>query len=224
MSDVLVAISTVTDGSMYNRHDPTDAEVIQNRIRFLKQHNLTLEQSTRLQIKYEGNDYCRYRLVTPVDQGAGMRENNPIFADALITTTPGHVLMLPVADCVGATLYDPEHHVLLLAHLGRHSLEQQGGKRSVEFLTKHYQTNPKMLRVWLTPAPNKTAYPIWALNNQGMKEAALEQLHSAGIPNTNITDNPADTVTDLNYFSYSEFLKGNRDIDADYAMIAVMPK
>jgi hypothetical protein len=55
-----------------------------------------------------------------------------------------------------------------------------------------------------------------------MKEAVLEQLETAGITPDNITDNPADTATDPNYYSHSEFLKGNKPTDGRFAMIAVM--
>ena len=92
----------------------------------------------------------------------------------------------------------------------------------MQYLTEHYGTDPSELLVWLTPAPNKETFPIWALDNKGMKEVTFEQLTAAGITLEHITDNPADTVTDLNYFSYSEFLKGNRTEDGDYALVAVM--
>jgi copper oxidase (laccase) domain-containing protein len=224
MPKVFVTVSTVANGSMYNRHDPTDAEIIRNRTDFLKQHGITLNQTSRLRFVFGGEDYCRYHILSQSEKGAGMRDDDIAAADAIVTTDPDHALALPIADCVGATLYDPDHGVLMLTHLGRHSLEQNGGRRSVEFLTTHFQTNPARLHVWLTPAPNKDAYPIWALNNQGMKEAALEQLHDAGVVDKHITDNSADTVTDRNFFSYSEFLKGNRDVDGDHMMVAMMTK
>jgi len=221
-SNIIVATSTVADGNMYNRHDPTDMAVIANRKTFLKQHGISLEQTTRLRVGYETDDFCRYRVLSHDDKEAGMLRNDIESLDGIVTREPDHALMLPVADCVGATLYDPAQQVMMLSHLGRHSLEQQGAVRSIEFLVKTFGSRPEEIHVWLTPAPNSTVYPIWALDNKGMKEATLEQLNRAGISSQNITNNTADTATDKHYYSYSEFLKGNRSEDGDHMMIAMM--
>lgn len=229
MNNPLVVISDVHDGSMFNRHDIADPAVIRNREVFLHKHSLGTSQATRLNpnmlqratIDHE-TDYCLYVQVTDEDKGAGM-SGEPVFvADAIVTTDAGHVLFLPIADCVGAVFFDAEHQVLMVAHLGRHSLEQQGARTCVEYLRDHYKTNPRSLKIWLSPAPSKELYPIWALDNKGMKEVTFEQLHDVGVAKENIIDNPAETDKDQNYYSYSEFLKGNRDEDGDYAILAVM--
>jgi copper oxidase (laccase) domain-containing protein len=222
MTDLTVAISTVADGSLYNRHNKDDVAIIKNRELFLAKKGITLNQTTRVQVSYDEDDFCRYFEVGKKLQGDGMHDNGTLPADALITTQKNHALFLPVADCVGTVLYDPTHAVLMLSHLGRHSLVQQGGRRSVEYLVKHYGSHPKDILVWTTPAPNKETFPIWDLDNKGFKEALFEQLAEAGILQENITDNPADSTTDPNYYSYSEFLKGNREEDGDHAIIAMM--
>jgi len=229
MTQPTILITTTSDGSMYNRKNHTDPSVIKNRVTYLQKNGLQSGQTTRLnpnanqraEVDHE-TDWCRYIEVDLAAKGLGMEDGNSPAADALITRNFDHVLMLPVADCVGTTIYDPVHQVLMISHLGRHSLEQQGGVRSVEYLVENYQSNPKDLLVWFTPAPNKEVFPIWALDNKGMKEVAFEQMATVGVLIENITDNPADTVSDTNYFSYSEFLKGHRSEDGDYAMIAVM--
>lgn len=221
---VTVLTSTVTDGSMFNRDDPTDPAVIENRKAFMEAYNISLDQTTRVEVtfNFDTNDFCRYGEATDTMMADGMYRPSPTPHDALVTTEPHHALFLPLADCVGATFYDPEHHILGLAHLGRHSLEQQGGTKFVEYLKSHYSSDPKQIKVWLSPAPGKDVYPIWALDNKGMKEITFEQLHAAGILDENIIDNSAETDKDQNYFSYSEFLKGHREIDGDHAMVAVM--
>jgi len=222
--DALVAISTVADGSMFNRENPTDPTVVDNRKKFLALHDIDIDHTTRVEVTFDFtlNDFCRYGEVSEKMKSDGMYFTAPTAHDALVTTTVGHALFLPLADCVGATFYDPIHGVLGLAHLGRHSLEQQGGIKFVQYLTKNYGTVPKDIKVWLSPAPGKDIYPIWALDNKGMKEVTFEQLNTAGILKDNIIDNPIETDKDKNYFSYSEFLKGHRDIDGDHAMIAVL--
>lgn len=219
---IIVAISTVANGSMLVRDDPTNPRVLVNRERFLGAHGIAMEQTTRFKVAYDRDNFCEYREVGSHEKGAGMRDGNTFIADAITTTSSGHALMLPVADCVGTILYDPVQKVLMLSHLGRHSLEQDGGKKSVQYLVQQYGSRPKDLRVWLTPAPGKDVYPIWALDNKGMKEATFEQLQAAGIVPHNITDSPIDTDKDPNYFSHSEFLKGHRDEDGDHLIIAMM--
>jgi copper oxidase (laccase) domain-containing protein len=229
MTQVSVFISTAKDGSIYDRHEPTNPRIINNRERYLRDHEIPFLQTTRVNPdmleRATGEcdiDYCQYIEVSEADKGKGMVDNDVFVADALITAQTDHPLMLPVADCVGAVFYDNKHHILMVSHLGRHSLEQEGGKKCVHYLTKHYHSDPAQLEVWLTPAPSKEAYPIWALDNKGMKEVTFEQLLGAGVLKENITDSPIDTDKDPNYFSYSEFLKGNRDEDGDYMIVAVM--
>ncbi|RWZ78867.1 MAG: laccase domain-containing protein [Candidatus Microsaccharimonas sossegonensis] len=220
--DPIVAISTVADGSMYNRNNPLDSDVIKNRQTFFKKFGITLDQATPLKVAYNTENFCRYTDVTTPITFHAMHANFVPPYDGIVTTKTGHALYLPLADCVGATFYDPIHHVLGLAHLGRHSLEQQGGRKFVEYLHLHFHCDPNTLKVWLGPAPGKDVYPIWKLEHKGMKEVTFEQLYAAGILQENIFDNPAETDKDQRYYSYSEFLKGNRAVDGDHVMITMM--
>lgn len=219
---LIVAISTVADGSMFNRHDFFDEAVIENRRQFLEHQGIDITETTRMFVDYNRTNFCEYIATDTSIKGGGMRGNDAVFADALITTEPSHALFLPVADCVGATIYDPIHKVLAVAHLGRHSLEQSGAHKLINHLVQYYSSDPKELKIWLTPAPGKDVYPIWALDNKGMKEVTFEQLYAAGIKDDAIVDNTTETDKDLNYYSYSEFLKGNRDEDGDYCIVAMM--
>lgn len=220
---VHVAISTVADGSMYLRRDPGNQPIQDNRSRWFAGHGLKTSDATRVFVTFDDtDDFCRYVLVGESEMGQGMADDAVVRADALITTTPGHVLFLPVADCIATTIFDEEHGVLMLTHLGRHSLEQDGAVRSVQYLTKHFSSRPEALKVWTTPSVNRDVYPIFKLNNMGMKDAFFEQMHRAGVPRSAITDNAADTETDPHYYSYSEFLKGHKP-EGSHAMLAVMP-
>jgi len=222
MHTVHVAVSQVHDGSVYIPTEQTNETIVQNRAAWLEQQGIALDDATRVHISYDQEDFCRYRIVDTLHKGEGMRGPSREYSDALITTKPGHALFLPVADCVATTVFDPENGVLMLSHLGRHSLEQDGGVRSVAFLTEKFGSKPGRLKVWLSPAPSKQAYPIFKLEGSGMKEAVFEQLQRAGVLLENITDTPADTATDDNYFSHSEFIKGNKSVEGRFAMVAVM--
>ena len=132
----LVALSKVADGNMYIPTDTTNAEVVQNRERWLQTLDISLNNATRVFVTYDQPDFCRYRVVNDEDKGDGMRDAGKLIGtDALVTTQPGHALFLPVADCVATVFFDEEHSVIMLSHLGRHSLEQQGGVESVKYLT-----------------------------------------------------------------------------------------
>jgi purine-nucleoside/S-methyl-5'-thioadenosine phosphorylase / adenosine deaminase len=60
------------------------------------------------------------QIVTAADRGRGaLARNRPMGpADALVTTEPGLVLTILVADCVPVVLYDPAAHVLACVHAG----------------------------------------------------------------------------------------------------------
>ena len=208
---------------MYNRNDPKDAQIIANRKAWLASEGYSLEDATRLYITYdEGNTYSKYRVIDAREKGRGMRDNDIEHADALVTTTPGQVLMLPVADCIATTLYDETNGVLMLSHLGRQSLEVQGGVKSVEFLKTQYGTKPQDLKVWLSASIGKDTYQIYKLDNKGMKETIHEQLSAAGVRPENINEDTSNTGSSDEYFSYSEFLKGNKPQDGCHAMMAVI--
>jgi len=59
-------------------------------------------------------------IVTAADRGRGaLAGTSPVGpADALVTTEPGLVLTILVADCVPVVLYDPAAHVLACVHAG----------------------------------------------------------------------------------------------------------
>jgi len=229
MTHLSVFISQVSDGDMYNRRDLFDPGVIKNRETYLADRDITMEQTTRLNPDVGRRDkeeheinWCRYIALRESDKHAGMRGADATVSDAITTQDAGHALMLPIADCIGTIFYDEAHHVLMLSHLGRHSLEQDGAIKSVRHLSETYGSRPEDIKVWMTPSASKEVFPIWALDNKGMKEVAFEQLAAAGILAENITDNPAETDKDPNYFSYTNFYNKRADIDADYMIVAMM--
>ena len=226
---VSVFISTVANGSMYNPYDHRDPIVIANREKYFRDIDVDINTTTRLNTNIlvratidNDTDYCRYEKVSILDQHKGMRDEHVVVADAIVTTDKGHALFLPLADCVGAAFYDTSHHVLLLSHLGRHSLEQQGGVAGVQYLVDKYGSDPADIEVWLTPAPSKESYKIWALDNKGMKEVTFEQLLAAGITPEHIHDNTAETDKDSHYYSYTEYFNGRSDDPGRHAIVAMI--
>jgi len=219
---IIVAISKVSDGNMSNGLIKADKKIIENRTKFLSNNKIDIDQTTKVAIVYDGENYCRYFEVFEKDKGKGMKYDDINAADALVTCDINHALFLPIADCVGAVIFDSKRHILMVSHLGRHSTEQNGGYMSVKYLIDNYKCNPNDLLVWLTPAPGSDSYPMHAFNNQSIKHVVIGQLQSAGISIKNIDDNSADTSKNLDYYSHSEFLKGNRAVDGRFAIVAMI--
>lgn len=213
--------STVVDGSMKSL-DANFASVLPSRTVFLEKHGIKPEDTTLVHLVYEGNDYTRFVTADDNLKGDGIVRPPSIVADGVATTEKNAALLLPLADCIGVVLHDSEREVLMLSHLGRHNLEQQGSTKSVEYMIEQFGCDPKNITVWLSPAAGKEHYPLYSFDGRGMHEVAIEQLLAAGILPENITASDIDVTINENYFSHSEFLKGNRKTDGRFAVVAII--
>lgn len=219
-SSVLVAISTVSDGSM--SASVSADHRLRNRQDFLARYGISAEQTTLVRLKYEGNDYRRFLTIDSRHAGDGIVTPSTIIADALFTRNSQIALLLPVADCIGAVLYDTRQGIIGLAHLGRHNLLQMGGHALVRYMVDQFGTDPGQVEVYLSAAAGGTRYPLYDFDNQSLHSVAVDQLRSAGIDWANITVDNRDTTTDDALFSHSEFLKGNQEIDGRQVVICMM--
>ncbi|MCA9334947.1 laccase domain-containing protein [Candidatus Saccharibacteria bacterium] len=216
-----IFISTVSDGSMksvLNNHNVAR----RNRIRFLDKQLIPPSETTLHTLSYTGDDYCRYKIVDTTTKGDGIVRHATIDADAVVTITPNHAILLPLADCVGAVIYHPIKNILMVSHLGRHNLEQFGGTKCIQYLIDQYSITPSELIVQLSPSAGSDAYPLFAFNNRSLQDVAIEQITAAGVLSANITPSTIDTTKNRKYFSHSEFLKGNRKTDGRFAIVAVL--
>jgi copper oxidase (laccase) domain-containing protein len=204
--------------------DQSYKSVLPTRKIFLDKYSISPDQSTLVQLVYEGADYCRYLALTSDNKGDGITRSASIEADALVVTEPDHALFLPLADCVGAVIHDPIKDILMVSHLGRHNLEQFGGTKCIEYLIEKHGVDPNSLTVWLSPAAGKDFYPLYAFDNRSLYDVATEQLIAAGVESQNITVSPIDSAADNNYFSHSQYLKGKRESDGRFAVVAMLTK
>ena len=218
---VIAAISSKTDGNMkFGVGDDSEVEV--RRRRFLQAAGMDIDRTTLVAITYDTDNFAKYRIVTDAEKKAGMtKQAEVIHADALVTDRPGHALFLPLADCVGAILYDPEHQVLMVSHIGRHSAEIDGARRSVKYLKDNFATRPELLKVWLSPGVGKATYPLHRFGGRGLQEVIMSQLEMAGVNGQNIQKSDIDTAESENYYSHSQYLKGNDD-HGRFAIVAEM--
>lgn len=212
-------MSAMADGSMSKA--VSDDERHHNRQAFLKRHDIMLEQSVLVHLSYDTDDFCKYYEVSTEQAGDGMAFDSSIIADALFTRSKHVALFLPVADCIGALLYDPRQQLLGLAHLGRHNLVQTGATKAVQFM-QELGSNPADISVWLSPAASRQSYPLYDFDNRSLHEVAIGQLTTAGVAIDAIDSDQRDTTRDDTLFSHSEFLKGNRAVDGRQAVVAMM--
>lgn len=215
---VKIYTSTRADGSMSKA--VTAKERFTNRKHFLARHRIGPEQTILVYLTYGGDDYRRYKTIDSSHAGDGIARPSTMEVDALFTKDESVALLLPIADCVATVLYDKQNQVLGLAHLGRHNLLQQGGVGAVEYMKAGFGTNAADVEVWLSAAAGKQNYPLFDFENRSLHEVAREQLARAGVLPVNITLDSRDTTVDMNLFSHSEFLKGNRQLDGRIAVVA----
>lgn len=207
--DIEIYLSTVNDGSM--RTGATPELLVNNTAAgvYLAGHGIAPENAVLLRLAYDTDDFCTYREVTQDEVGAGFTKPQMHRADAFMTRRQNVALFLPIADCIGAVLYHPPTHTLMLSHLGRHNLEQDGGTQSVKYLVQQ-GVNPHEILVYLSPAAGKEFYPLFAFANRSLHDVAVEQLQKGGVLAGNITIDARDTVTDPDFFSHSAALRGEK--------------
>lgn len=223
-SGLRVVLSSVDDGNMKLGVAETDEEVYENRRKFLAREMIAMQSAVLCRVTYDRDDFTQYAVVRSRDKGRGMvPDTDAPIADALATDEKNIALFLPLADCAGVVFYDPARRNprLMLAHLGRHSTEQYGAEKCVKFMKDKFGSKPEDILVWVGPTPNGEEYPLWKRDNKSFRDAISEDLERAGITSDHIEISDIDTISNKNYFSHSEFLKGNRDSDGRYGIVIV---
>lgn len=220
---LIVAVSSVEDGPMNFKGNDCD-EIRYNRSAFLDAAGVDPLVATLVQVAYEDTtNFTRYKVVEDDHAGEGILEPlSMTVADGLVATRPEQALFLPLADCIGAVLYDPAARVLMLSHLGRHSIEQDGGSRSINYLVNEFGCEPSDILVWLSPSVGKQSYPLQSFGGKSLHEVAAQQLMASGVARSNIEVSHVDTAENQDYFSHSEFLAGDQPEDGRFAVVAMM--
>lgn len=225
--NVIIGLSTVADGDMRTaaKTESELSQVRKNQEAFLARCESTISRTTLVRADYETDDFRRYFVVDDAWAGRGMVANNPVgSADALATNARDLGLFLPLADCLGAVIYDSENGALMVTHLGRHATEQFGAAKSIEFMTQKFGSDPAKIKVWLSPAAGAKNYPLFVFGNRSLRNVNIEQFISAGISQRNISGNGIDTTTDENYFSHSMAQKTGENLGKRFAIVAKLLK
>lgn len=221
---LICGLSSVGDGNMKKTglSPEQQAEADANRQKFFGQIGILPSQTVLVNLSYDKTDFAVYSTADKTNKGQGITAPGAKVADGLASDTKNLALFLPIADCVGAILFDPLKHILMVSHLGRHSTEQYGATKSVQYMEKQFGCQPKDILAWLSPAPGSDSYPLFAFDNTSLKQVNQEHLLEAGLSPEHIQICQPDTSNDKNYFSHSQFLKGNRQTDGRYAIIAML--
>lgn len=216
-----VFISNVDDGNMKPLFEKDNA-TYKNQCKFLIKNSIEPSDTTFVKISYNTDNFCKYKIINEDARGEGITKEPTMVADALVVKDARHALFLPIADCVGAVIFDAKKNILMMSHLGRHNLCEFGAKKSIEFLINEFKSNPKDIQVWLSPAAGKDNYPLFAFDNRSLADVAITQMVSAGISQRNINATNIDTTIDKTYYSHSQFLLGKQKNDYRFAIVAIM--
>jgi copper oxidase (laccase) domain-containing protein len=197
---VRVAVSDKSDGNM---RAFSNEDALINQTKVAQALDLDAEQMMRIRSGYDRADFTRY-VIDPDIKAYGLTGGESVpESDGILINEFGVGILLPLADCLGVVLYEPESNKLMLVHAGRHNLEQNGLFQAAQLMIGQ-GLNPENIWAWFSPAAGRQNYQIFNLENQGLVEAATEQLLLAGIKLENIEDMNIDTTVDAGYFSHSQ--------------------
>ena len=116
--------------------------------------------------------------------------------DALIESTPGHLVGVKTADCVPILLVDEEHRAVAAVHAGWRGAAQAIVQRALDRMAQEFSTRPQRLHAAIGPGIGKCCYevgPDVAAHFGGngtchidLAEANRNQLADAGVPDSQI--------------------------------------
>ena len=140
-------------------------------------------------------------VVGEAERGRGTRSLDDAIpaADAMVTTTPGLVLVVMVADCVPIVLFDPAARVLAVVHAGWRGTVARVAAAAVEAMeslgasparivagvgpavaAERYQVGPEVADAaagldGLRPdGTGRWTFDLWAANGQVLREAGVD--------------------------------------------------
>lgn len=212
---VEMGVSDIHDGNMRFLGEGDEAEVIKRQEELGELIGLDGNMVARLRTVYDGRDeYTFYDEISDnVSEFTVKNSEKTIpITDGLMTKRNDVGMLLPLADCVGAVVFDEKKRILGLLHAGRHNVEQYGPEKFIKHLRDNYGCEPSDLKVYFSPCAQN--YQIHALNNQKMSDAVFEQLIKNGVLPENIENPGIDTVTDDDYPSCS-----NGDYKTRFAVV-----
>jgi copper oxidase (laccase) domain-containing protein len=162
-----------------------------------------------------------------------------VICDAMVTSMPGVVMLLPVADCNAVIVHDPVRNVLALVHLGWQSTAAELATKVVQYLQQKHHCSATDLRVYFSPAIKSDSY-IFDTVTQGNDPAWQQFLRKTekgigidlpgynrqrfidmGVPAENIQVSPVNTALSDDYFSHYRAVRSGEP-DGRFAVLAML--
>lgn len=116
--------------------------------------------------------------------------------DALLESTPGHLVAVKTADCIPILLVDEEHRAVAAVHAGWRGMVQGIVRHAVRRMQGEFGTRPEQLHAAIGPGIGKCCYEVGAevaaqFGETGpchidLAEANRRQLAEAGVPEPRI--------------------------------------
>jgi polyphenol oxidase len=152
---LLITSSTFADGNLGKTSLVNADEVIKSREGFLQRIGITADQVTQVIVSHN----AKIKIVTDYQATIGD-------VDAIISNQPNQFFSMLTADCIPLFLFDPQHRVFALAHIGWRSLVRHLIPKTVRLMQQYFQTNPADLVVYAGPAIcpecyHQTGFKAW---------------------------------------------------------------
>lgn len=230
--ELVQAVTDKSDGNFAFRFEDKQ-KVIENRQRLFRK--LDLDPEKTVAIKCQQSD--DYEIATSEDAGSFYDPQSGLELDALITTDKNLTLTLTIADCRPIILYDPEHKVVAMVHVGRNGAEKKLLQKVAQALVDKYTTDVNKLVMFMGPGISANSYvfenvdtldtKVWGSYiskradgyHLNPKNFVLSQALQIGLRDENIEVSDIDTYSDLNYYSnYRSYHQG----DSEGRIIAVV--
>lgn len=101
------------------------------------------------------------KIVLEADKGKGyFKERDYSSVDGLITNIPGIPLLTIFADCVPLYFVDTTKKVIAVSHAGWKGTRLKIGKKTVEMMVRHYDSDPKDIIALIGPSIGKCCYEV----------------------------------------------------------------
>ena len=226
-----VEFSNVSDGNMSFAWG-NEADVIKNRQQFLEKCAIKADDAT---IVYLEHGTKIYKIDTPKANLLEKSKQQSLVGDGLMTNKKGDALMLVVADCIPAALYDPNSKQLAVLHAGRKGVELNILKQAVEMLDAERLED---LILVAGPAISGDSYvfdtkdgvdtELWGDNfkkgddekyHMYIKDELRRQAIDLGLSENNLHISKIDTYTDQKYYSHRRSM-ATGEAEGRFAIIA----
>lgn len=199
---VEVGISGINDGNMRFFGDGDELDVIkkQKELGNLIGSNDIVRIRTIYGERKYFTEYVEITRENLPEYSINNSEKEIPVSDGLVTRKKEVGILLPLADCIGAVIFDEKQKIVGLLHAGRQNVEQDGPRKLIEYFINHFKSSASDLKIYFSPYALN--YRIFKLD-KNLGEAAKEQFINAGISPDNIIDPKIDTVKSNNFPSHS---------------------